>query len=101
VTPLPPFTFSAGPHAHARVTHHHHHPPPPPATPPGSCRLFAVLIPLGFEGGHGVVAGTKSTFEELDYRPGYDLAMVGATVGAPTRLHSARTRERVEAHASS
>ena len=57
-----------------------------------------MLIPLGFEGGHGVVAGTKSTFEELDYRPGYNLAMVGATVGAPTRLHSVRTRERVEAH---
>lgn len=44
-------------------------------------RLFAVIVPLGFEGGHGVVAGTRQTFEDLNYTPGYDLAMVGATVG--------------------
>eukprot|EP01050_Picozoa_sp_SAG11_P019073 SAG11_NODE_2982_length_2793_cov_3.225687_1_plen_609_part_00 len=44
-------------------------------------KLFSVLVPLGFEGGHGVVAGSRKALAELGYPQGYDIAMVAATVG--------------------
>ncbi|BAC15126.1 hypothetical conserved protein [Oceanobacillus iheyensis HTE831] len=39
------------------------------------------LIEIGFVGGHGTAAGLQSTFEELGFAEGYDLAIGLATVG--------------------
>lgn len=42
---------------------------------------FAALIEVGFEGGHGTVAGLADTFRELGWAQGKDLGFTVATVG--------------------
>lgn len=42
---------------------------------------FAALIEVGFEGGHGTVAGLADTFKELGWAQGKDLGFTVATVG--------------------
>jgi len=42
--------------------------------------LFATVIPVGFEGGHGVVAGLRGSYVKLGYEEGYQLGLVAATV---------------------
>ena len=42
---------------------------------------FAALIEVGFEGGHGTVAGLSDTFAELGWAQGKDLGFTVATVG--------------------
>lgn len=43
-------------------------------------KTFAAVVPLGFEGGHGVVAGFKEALE-VDNPDGYNQGMVAATIG--------------------
>jgi ESS family glutamate:Na+ symporter len=43
--------------------------------------LFAAVVALGFEGGHGTAAGIGSTFEALDYEEGAQLTLCAATIG--------------------
>lgn len=47
----------------------------------GSGPGFGALIEIGFEGGHGTVAGLTSTFNELGWQEGKDLGFTVATVG--------------------
>ena len=47
----------------------------------GVPRLFAAIVPLGFEGGHGVVAGNRAALERYDYPQGVSLGYVAATIG--------------------
>jgi len=47
----------------------------------GTNKLFAPVVPLGFQGGHGVVAGVKSSFNRFDYVAGYDVGMAAASLG--------------------
>ncbi|WP_176013542.1 sodium/glutamate symporter [Victivallis sp. Marseille-Q1083] len=42
---------------------------------------FGALIEVGFEGGHGTVAGLSNTFRELNWPEGKDLGFTVATVG--------------------
>ncbi len=43
--------------------------------------LFAGIMPVGFEGGHGTAAGMKETFEGLGYPELKDYALASATGG--------------------
>ncbi len=43
--------------------------------------LFGVIVPVGFEGGHGTAAGLKPTFEQLNWSEGVDFALASATAG--------------------
>ena len=43
--------------------------------------LFAAIVPLGFEGGHGVVAGNRDALERYLFPEGYSLGMAAATLG--------------------
>ncbi len=43
--------------------------------------VFGVLIPVGFEGGHGTAAGLKETFEFFNWSEGTHLGLASATVG--------------------
>lgn len=47
----------------------------------GVPRLFAAIVPLGYEGGHGVVAGNAGALERYGYPEGVSLGYVAATVG--------------------
>lgn len=47
----------------------------------GMSPISGALIEIGFEGGHGTAAGLGSTFEELGFGEGQDLALGLATVG--------------------
>jgi len=47
----------------------------------GLPELFAGVLPVGFEGGHGTAAGMGPVFEELGWSAGRDLAMASATCG--------------------
>lgn len=48
----------------------------------GTNPLFAPVVPLGLEGGHGVVAGIKGVFQNLGYYPeGHDVGMAAASIG--------------------
>ncbi len=47
----------------------------------GSGPGFGALIEIGFEGGHGTVAGLTDTFRELGWEEGKDLGFTVATVG--------------------
>lgn len=47
----------------------------------GVPRLFAAIVPLGYEGGHGVVAGNRAALERYNYPQGLSLGYVAATVG--------------------
>ncbi len=43
--------------------------------------LFGVIVPVGFEGGHGTAAGLESTFVRLGWAEGKDLGLASATIG--------------------
>ncbi len=43
--------------------------------------LLGVIIPVGFEGGHGTAAGLRETFEYLSWVEGSDYCLSSATVG--------------------
>jgi len=47
----------------------------------GTEPLFGVIIPVGFEGGHGTAGGLMPTFEAMGWREGGDYALSSATVG--------------------
>ncbi len=42
---------------------------------------FGVIVPIGFEGGHGTAAGLKSTLDTLGWQHGADFALASASVG--------------------
>ncbi|MCK4983123.1 MAG: hypothetical protein KAS17_09385 [Victivallaceae bacterium] len=42
---------------------------------------FGVIIPVGFEGGHGTAGGLTQVFADLGWREGTDLGLASATVG--------------------
>ncbi len=43
--------------------------------------VFSVIVPVGFEGGHGTAAGLKETFETYNWAEGTDYALASATMG--------------------
>ena len=43
--------------------------------------LFGVIIPVGFEGGHGTAAGLGDTFTQLAWPEGLDFGLTSATFG--------------------
>jgi len=43
--------------------------------------MFAGILPVGFEGGHGTAAGMGSVFESFNWRPGLQFALASATFG--------------------
>lgn len=43
--------------------------------------LFGVIVPVGFEGGHGTAGGLAATFEELGWAAGKDYGLASATAG--------------------
>lgn len=43
--------------------------------------VAGALIAVGFQGGHGTVAGLQSTFESIDFAKGMDLGLGIATIG--------------------
>ena len=43
--------------------------------------LFGVIIPVGFEGGHGTAAGLGDTFTQLGWPEGLDFGLTSATFG--------------------
>ncbi|UDQ99099.1 sodium/glutamate symporter [Lentisphaerota bacterium WC36G] len=42
---------------------------------------FGVIVPVGFEGGHGTAGGLSKTFEKFDWAVGKDFGLTAATVG--------------------
>jgi ESS family glutamate:Na+ symporter len=47
----------------------------------GVSRLFGVIVPVGFEGGHGTAGGLGPTFAELGWSDGLDFGLASATIG--------------------
>ena len=43
--------------------------------------MFAGILPVGFEGGHGTASGLAETFAKHDWEAGKDFALASATVG--------------------
>ncbi len=43
--------------------------------------MFGVIIPVGFEGGHGTAGGLADTFVELGWEDGKEFGLASATVG--------------------
>lgn len=43
--------------------------------------IFGVIIPVGFEGGHGTAAGLQETFIHFNWKEGTDLCLASATMG--------------------
>ena len=43
--------------------------------------VFGVIVPVGFEGGHGTAGGLAETFQKLGFAEGRDLGLASATVG--------------------
>ncbi len=43
--------------------------------------MFAGILPVGFEGGHGTAAGLKDVFIQLGWPEGCDFALASATIG--------------------
>jgi ESS family glutamate:Na+ symporter len=43
--------------------------------------LFGVIVPVGFEGGHGTAGGLGPTFAQLNWAEGLDFALASATAG--------------------
>ncbi|MDA3925554.1 MAG: sodium:glutamate symporter [Kiritimatiellae bacterium] len=43
--------------------------------------MFAGVLPVGFEGGHGTAAGLKDVFLQLGWPEGCDFALASATIG--------------------
>ena len=47
----------------------------------GTTGLFGVIVPVGFEGGHGTAGGLTETFTDLGWADGTDFALASATAG--------------------
>ncbi|MBD3243535.1 MAG: sodium:glutamate symporter, partial [Chitinivibrionales bacterium] len=47
----------------------------------GVPHIFGVIVPVGFEGGHGTAGGLRPTFESLGWREGSDFGLASATAG--------------------
>lgn len=47
----------------------------------GVPHIFGVIVPVGFEGGHGTAGGLAPTFEQLGWAEGSDFGLASATVG--------------------
>ena len=47
----------------------------------GVSSLFGVIVPVGFEGGHGTAGGLGPTFAQLGWAEGADYGLASATVG--------------------
>ena len=43
--------------------------------------LFGVIVPVGFEGGHGTAAGLVETFRDIGWEDGVDYGLASATAG--------------------
>ena len=43
--------------------------------------MFAGILPVGFEGGHGTAAGLAEVFDKFDWEAGKDFALASATFG--------------------
>jgi ESS family glutamate:Na+ symporter len=43
--------------------------------------MFAAILPVGFEGGHGTAAGLAGVFDKYDWAAGKDFALTSATFG--------------------
>lgn len=48
--------------------------------------VFSVIIPVGFEGGHGTAVGLEKTFETHNWAVGKDYAVASATMGVITAI---------------
>lgn len=48
--------------------------------------LFGVIIPVGFEGGHGTAGGLREVFEHYNWSQGTDFALASATFGIVTAI---------------
>ncbi len=48
--------------------------------------VFGVVLPVGFEGGHGTAAGLKETFETFKWTEGTDFALASATMGVVSAI---------------
>jgi len=48
---------------------------------PNLPNMFAAILPVGFEGGHGTAAGMADTFAEFGWAAGKDYALTSATFG--------------------
>lgn len=48
--------------------------------------MFAGVLPVGFEGGHGTAAGLAETFAQHDWPEGKDFAMASATFGITSAI---------------
>ena len=47
----------------------------------GVSELFGVVVPVGFEGGHGTAGGLGPTFMQLNWPDGIDFCLASATAG--------------------
>ncbi len=47
----------------------------------GVPELFGVIVPVGFEGGHGTAGGLRPVFAELGWPEGGDYGLTSATIG--------------------
>jgi len=47
----------------------------------GTSPLFGVIVPVGFEGGHGTAGGLAESFRQLGWSEGTDYGLASATVG--------------------
>ena len=47
----------------------------------GTPALFGVIVPVGFEGGHGTAGGLTETFQQLGWPEGADYGLASATAG--------------------
>ena len=47
----------------------------------GKPPIFGVIVPVGFEGGHGTAGGLLPTFKEIGWDSGGDYALASATAG--------------------
>jgi glutamate:Na+ symporter, ESS family len=47
----------------------------------GVSSLFGVVVPVGFEGGHGTAGGLGPTFVQLNWAEGVDFCLASATAG--------------------
>ena len=48
--------------------------------------MFAGVLPVGFEGGHGTAAGLKDVFVQLGWPAGADFALASATIGVVSAI---------------
>src|SRR5690606_18727470 len=48
--------------------------------------MFAGILPVGFEGGHGTAAGLRNVFIDLGWPEGADFALASATIGVVSAI---------------